>query len=462
MTYTYRLIFTASVLALLFSASDSLYAQKELLRIQDVLEKVGSQLPQLKAFKEQADAASAQIALAKNELIPEINAGYQINLATYNNITGMSYPGFLLPISGPPSVNNNVDFVSGSAIGAILKWSPITFGQNKAMVEKATATYKLANARYEEQLFRNQYTAIEIYLRAWYYKSVLKSLEADTARLSVGLQQALVLAKTGLRPGIDTAQFQSAMAQAVINLLQIQNSYEQQLIELTRLTGINTPVSQIELSLQPDHSPVLTDTVTEAFINTHPSYVALLRNKDLTTAALNEINKSWRPQLDFWGNAYARGSGIDAGGNVNKWSGLGFSRTNFGVGVQLSFPVLQFNKVNIRKKQYQSLIRADENQLQQSKLDIEKQTSAALHQYHNDLKIADQMPILLRSAKNVYEGLLKSYEAGLIDFARLTQGQYDLLKAEINKVNTSLQLWKSLLNVAIAMGKLELFADQLK
>jgi hypothetical protein len=38
-------------------------------------------------------------------------------MATFNNITGMSYPGFLLPISGPTSLNNKMDFIPGSAIG---------------------------------------------------------------------------------------------------------------------------------------------------------------------------------------------------------------------------------------------------------------------------------------------------------------------------------------------------------
>jgi outer membrane protein len=54
----------------------------------------------LDVFRQQAKATEQNIALAKNTLMPDLNAGYQINMATYNNITGLSYPGFLLPISG--------------------------------------------------------------------------------------------------------------------------------------------------------------------------------------------------------------------------------------------------------------------------------------------------------------------------------------------------------------------------
>lgn len=462
MTNSFRSIISVYSLLIMLFFTGTIHAQKQRLSIQDVLERVSTVLPQLQAMKEEANAASSQIALAKNERTPELNAGYQANLATYNNITGMSYPGFLLPISGPPSLNNNIDFVSGSAIGAIFKWSPITFGQSKALIDKATAAFKLSNALYEEQLFRYQYMAIEVYLRAWYYTAVIKNLQADTARLTVGLSQSMILAKAGLRPGIDTAQFQSAIAQSIINLIQAENQYEQQLIELCRLTGITTPLKDIELSLQPDYSPVLIDTTAENFLSAHPLYRSLESKKALSYASLEELNKSWRPQLDFWSNAYARGSGIDAVGNVDKWSGFGFSRTNFGAGVQLSFPILQFNKINIQKKKARSLIQADEYLLQQGRLDIQKQINAAYHQYQNNMKITAQIPVLLHSAKNVFEGLQKSYEAGLIDFTRLAQGQYELLKAEVNQTNASLELWRSVLNLSIATGKLSLFADQLK
>ena len=86
----------------------------------------------MEALRQQALSTEQNIALAKNTFVPDLNAGYQVNMATYNNITGMSYPGFLLPISGPPSLNNKINFVPGSAAGALVKWNPFTFGQRNA------------------------------------------------------------------------------------------------------------------------------------------------------------------------------------------------------------------------------------------------------------------------------------------------------------------------------------------
>src|SRR3954468_21776958 len=149
--YSYILsIFFSSVIV------QSASGQTISLSIKDVLQKVETTLPQLEALRQQAKATEQNIALAKNTIVPDLNAGYQMNMATFNNITGMSYPGFLLPISGPPSATNKLNFVPGSALGALVKWNPFTFGQRNAAIEKAGAQFKQANAVYNQELFQVQ------------------------------------------------------------------------------------------------------------------------------------------------------------------------------------------------------------------------------------------------------------------------------------------------------------------
>ena len=78
------------------------------------------------------------------------------------------------------------------------------------------------------------------------------------------------------------------------------------------------------------------------------------------------------------------------------------------------------------------------------------------------MKIATKTPLQLKIAGDVYEGLALSYEAGLIDYTRLYQAQYELTRAELNNATAQLQLWRSLLAVAVAKGNLGIFLDQLK
>ena len=295
-----------------------------------------------------------------------------------------------------------------------------------------------------------------------YCEQVLKSLQANVERSKISLEQVIVLAQNGLRPGIDTAQFQAAITQAEIDYLQTERTCKEKIIELTRLTGMDTGTKNIVLTDTLFNKSLFIQTDTTFFINQHPYYQNLMAQQKVTEAGLKEIQKSWVPQLDIWGNAYARGSGVDAAGNINKLNGLGLSRTNAGVGVQLSFPVLEYSKRNIKRKQYQSLLQADKAKLAQADVDIRKQVETALMQYQQDILIAYKSPQLLKAANDIYEGLKISYETGLIDFTRLANSQYDLQKAEINNANAYLQLWRSLLNIAVAKGDLNLFIGQLK
>ncbi len=436
-------------------------AQQRGLSIQEAVSLTKEQQPQLRAHQEQANAAAVNVGLAKNTLLPDLTASYQAGYATYNNMTGMSYPGAFLPISGPPSGGNTYDAVPGSVLSALLKWSPLTFGQRQAAVEKAAAQYQVAASQYNDALFRQQYTVIATYLDAVYLRSLMASYEANIARTQTGLRQALVLAKEGLRPGIDTAQFQSALAQADMDLLTLQRRYFEQLAELARLTGLTGKPSNLQLT-DTSFLRAVPPAPSADSSSPHPQLRLYESKKALSEATLKEIQRGWRPRFDVWANAYARGSGVAANGTVNKADGWALTRKNYGLGVQLSFPLLGFSQVNLQKKQYRSLLRADEAQLQQVSLNLRQQQETARFNYDQQLLITRQSAVQARSAKFAFDGLKLGYESGLIDYTRLMQGQYELLKAETAQAGAYLQTWRALLDVAVSTGNLQTFLDTLK
>ena len=457
--------FTRMRLLLIFIAITRitlLQAQPKPLSIRETLSLVETQQPQLQAYKERAVAAAYNTSLAHNTLVPDLTAGYQAGYATYNNITGMSYPGLMEPITGPPGTSNVYDPVPGTALAALLRWEPITFGQRQAAVEKAVAQYKLATSEYNDAVFRQQYTSLTIYLDLVYLKKLLTSLQANTDRTRQALQQSLVLAKEGLRPGIDTAQFQASLAQSEMDYLNTQRSYLLQLIELTRLTGLSLPPENILLTdtTIAAKTPLLPDSA-QAFTD-NPLYHYYQARRDVSASLLREKERAWRPRLDLWANAYARGSGVTSTGVIDKSAGWSLTRDNYGAGVQLSIPILQFSQVNIVKKQYRSFLRADEEQLAQVKLDLSKQVETARYAYRQNLLIAGHAPTVTRTQQSAYLGLQLSYQSGLIDYTRLTQAQYDLLKAEIAQAGATIQVWRSLLDMAVATGRLSLFTEQIQ
>ena len=62
-----------------------------------------------------AEAAAKNVETTRYIKMPTIDAGYQLNVATANNITGLFYPVGILPMTGPPSFKNNYAPVTGSA-----------------------------------------------------------------------------------------------------------------------------------------------------------------------------------------------------------------------------------------------------------------------------------------------------------------------------------------------------------
>jgi outer membrane protein len=437
-------------------------AQQHPLSIKEVLTLIETGQPRLRAYKDQTAAAGDNIDLARNTLVPNLTGGYQAGYATDNNITGMSYPGLLMPISGPVAAHSSNSLVPGTALAAYLQWTPLTFGQRAAAVEKAAAQYKLSGSAYDNALFHERYAGILTYISIVYLQRLLKTQQANIERTNTGLQQSLVLAKQGLRPGLDTVQFQSLQAQATMERLNTQKLYISQVLELCRLTGIQERPEDLRftdttLSL---HSPAVPDT--SGAYTQNPAYQYYQAQVALSAANLKEVERGWRPKLDLWANAYSRGSGIDPSGFVNKADGWQLSRTNIGAGVQLSFPILQFARVNIQKRQYRNLLQADRDQLAQMDINLRRQVETAESNYRQTVLIAEEAPVQSRAARLSYRGLELSYKSGLVDFTRLTQGQYQLLNAEMSEADANLQVWRALLDIGVAKGNLTLFTDQLK
>jgi outer membrane protein TolC len=437
-------------------------AQKRSVSVRDVLALVQSGQPQLRAYQEQAMAEGENVSLAKNTLVPNLTAGYQAGYATDNNITGMDYPGLLLPLSGPVFATSSNSLITETGLAGLLQWTPLTFGQRAAAVEKAAAQFRLAGRSYDNALFQQRYAGILVYLDVIYLQKLLVSQQANIDRTQTGLQQSLVLTRQGLRPGLDSVQFQSLVAQAVMERLATQRLYRAQVLELCRLTGLPDSPDELIFSdtLMAVQLPQLPDTT--GIYTQNPAYQYQQARVALSVAGLKEVERAWRPRLDVWANAYSRGSGIAADGAIDKAYGWDLSRSNFGAGLQLSFPILSFAKVNIQKQQYRSLLRADQDQLSQVSVNLQKQVETAESNYRQNLLIAAEAPVESKAASLSYEGLRLSYQSGLVDFTRLTQGQYQLLNAEVMEAGACLQVWRSLLDIGVAKGNLDLFTNQLK
>lgn len=416
--------------------------------------------PLIAARQAEAEAAQVKVALEKNTLLPSLDAAYQANYSTYNNITGMNYPGQLLPISGPPTAENYNNPVPGSAVSLLLKWAPFTFGQRTASVEYNRKLYEKQLAGLEDEVLRLKFRVAFIYLEIASTKELIEVYRKNIERNEFNLSQIHSLVAAGLRPGVDSLKFRGELSKARTELYQLENLLETQKQELRELL-VSDGVQDIEMNaFFVENLPA--KPADPSGLSGNPALRMAQYELEANQARLTQISRSWTPKLELWGTTYARGSGILHDGTVDKAEGWSFSRYNYGVGLQLAFPVLDIPKVKLQTNRQEAIVRSSENYLRQTQIALSKEENIALNNLETSLRVAGEVPVEYEAAESAFRALQTRYNAGLTDYSDLIQAQYDLLRAEAGLKNTWISSWKSLLKLVVIRGDVNLFLNQIQ
>ncbi len=120
--------------------------------------------PMIKSRRMEIEAARKGVDATNAAYRPSLDAAYQLDYATFNNITGMAYPQYLVPISGPPSSGNAYEGVFGSAASLVFNWQAVTFGQRDAQAGAAAAMVSLKQADAIQGIFLHKLEVISTYI----------------------------------------------------------------------------------------------------------------------------------------------------------------------------------------------------------------------------------------------------------------------------------------------------------
>lgn len=424
--------------------------------LHDLLKQAEANYPLLKSKALDVQAAQKGVEISRSTFIPTLDASYQINHATYNNITGMVYPQFIIPISGPPSSGNNMNGVFGSAASLLLNWQPFTFGQRKAQVDYSKANYQYITADAQNEIFQHKVKVINAYLDLLTATELVKVYEGNYLRAETNFSLARTLVVNGIKPGVDSALFKSEISRAKIELLNSRKLKQQSIIILSELLGsdVNIIVNDSSYFRKLPSLLISPDSLKNPLFSLYNS------NIELSKSRKKMLDRTIMPTLGVWGTTYARGSDVQSGGIINANDGLSFQRYNYGVGLQLSIPLLQIARIRPQLHQQEFLIRSNAERLNNVSLQLRKQLEIADTTLNNALAIAKESPMLIESASYSYISLLSRYQSGLANYADLIQAQYILIKAETENKTNYMEVWKALLYKAAVKGDLNLFLNQ--
>ncbi|WP_165840991.1 TolC family protein [Larkinella punicea] len=432
--------------------------QAQSLPLVQLLQQAEQTYPALRASRLRIDAQQKNIDLIQNAALPTLEGSYQANLATYNNITGLFHPQGLLPISGPPSIGNRYQPVSGSAASLLLNWQPITFGLREAQRTVAKAEISLGENQLEATLFNHKVRVIDAYLDGLLLAELVGVYQQNVTRAQSNLTQSRVLVGTGLRSGADTALFAGELSRANVELLQARQAWQEGQIQLAQLVGSDRPIA-VRDSLVFIRLPTATNQVDS--VNHHPLFRVAQQQVRQGQDREALIRKARLPRLGFWAIAYGRGSGVSASGEVNPAEGLLFSRFNYGAGLLFSVPLLNGPEVRLRSQQQQLINQAYQEDIRQTELQLTGERLRTETALQSARLIASELPAQKQAAQSAFTVLRTRYNEGLTTFADFAQAQYGLVRAEVDYKKSYWSVWKAWLGQAAANGDLSPFLNQL-
>lgn len=429
--------------------------------IKQLLETATKNYPAILAAEAQKEASGERVKSTRRTIIPDINASAQANYSTYNNLTGMFYPEYILPVSGPPSTENLNNMVWGSAAGLLMKWEPYTFGRRGNEIKAAESTYEAGVAMKSLTLLEHNVQLSSTYLDYLLALQILNVLESDRERAEANYEQAVSLATSGLVSGVDTARFHTELSKTKIKILQQQNTIYEHKAALSQLIAAGLPENLVDSSF----FKVLPQ-VSEVAEMIHPREQLAMAEWKTSQYLFKAEKLSWMPTLSVLGTAYGRGSGVQLDNNGNTFvdnpsDGFNINRFNYGIGVQLAIPLTQISRYQTQWKAKELEAEADKQKLEEVRLALNKQKSVADNTLITALAIAGETPVQFQDARYAYEAIQSQYQAGLITFTELIEARNELVTAEIELRRSYWEAWKALLYVAAINGNLEIFLNQL-
>jgi len=417
--------------------------------------------PAVRASLERVRAAEAGVDLARTNYLPRADVLWQANRATDNNITGLLLPqSIIAPISGPVPVSTSNQSAWGSAAGLLFSWEPLDFGYRGAKVDAARAAQNRVAAEASLTRLDVSVATINTYMTLLAAEQTVRAAEADVHRREEFRKSVHVLVDNQLRPGADASRADADLARARVKLARAQQQEAISRALVADILGIAD--SQVEIqesgllggmpSASPDAAPV----------SASPTAKVQQARVEESQSQVHVLDRSYYPKLYFQSSVYGRGSGLDPTGKfLGGTEGLAPDRSNWAVGLTVTFPVFDIFTIRSKKAIEAANERAEKARYDQTLQDLTGQLRKAQASLDGARKVAENTPLELEAAHTTEAQVRARYQAGLATLVDVSDAESLLVQAEIDDALARLAVWQNLASVAAAQGDLGPFLQLL-
>src|SRR6266513_140136 len=359
------------------TAAQSTDAGRKVFTLEEAVNFALKNYPAVRASLERVTAAQAGVGLARTNYLPRADVVWQTNRATDNNITVLLLPqSIIAPISGPvPAMTSNRS-AWGSAAGLLFSWEPFDFGYRGAKVRAARGGRDRATA--EASLARLDVAVVTVnaYLTVLAAQRTVHAAEADVERRDTFDKAVRVLVNNQLRAGADASRADAELARAKVNLARARQQEKISRAALADILGLpDTSLEVREGSLlgpPPEGSPLATPLAN------NPVAEAQHARVEEAQAQVHVLDRSYYPKFYLQSSVYGRGSGWDPAGKFEGGTaGLGPDRSNWAVGLSVTFPVFDIFAIRSRKAVESANERAEAARYDQALQDLTGQLRKA-------------------------------------------------------------------------------------
>jgi len=415
------------------------------------------------ALKEQSaieEGSVAQIALARAGYLPLLDLSLQLNRGTGNVLRGSLFGMRGIPaVSGPPSGRNLDGGAFGSALGVSASWDVLGLMQRVALVDAALAERDRAHAGADARKLAIAFAAADSFLSALARAETVKAAGASVDRARIFATQVKALVDQSLRPGADLSRAQAELALASTQLIRAQQAAALGRIDLAQNLGIAGALIEPQpgrlLALPPN--PAAPPPAAK-----NP----LITEAEAATKAAQErkraVDLQYLPRLDLAAALWARGSGLNSGNGVGPSGadGLDPDTPNWAGGAILTWPALETVAIRARARAASADVKARVARRDVVVQAVQSQIDSARAILEGAVRVAQNTPVALESARTAEKQATARYRAGLATVLEVAEAQRLLAQAEIDDAEARLAIWSAKLLLARSIGDLEPFLSE--
>ena len=405
-------------------------------------------------------AALADVGVARTAYLPRLDALWQVNHATRNNVFGLVFPQMVLPQVSGPVLGDTLDGVWSSAGGLSLSWEAIDFGRRRAGVDMARAESGAAEAQWKATELDVASAAADAYLVVLAAEAASTAAQANVERLETFATSVRALVQNQLRAGADQARAEAELAAARNRLTEARRNLD--LARLDLADAVGRPGARLVLApgavRQPPAPPAGADAFTAA---SHPHAVAANAQIDAVRARDKVLERSYFPRVDL--QAVLSGRGVSRqidGTSSERW--LAPDVPNWAVGISVTFPAFEVFRSQARREVEAQRLGEATARYDRTLQMLHTREARARTIVTAAYEIAANTPQQLQAARDSDTQARARYDAGLTSVLEVAEAQRLLAQAEAESAVADLAVWRALLADAVLRGDIQPFLNQVR